>query len=305
MEQFSVTTGEEFTDIDSLACTLAYTELLQMEGKVAEAVLPGILNQSVTPTIKSWKLDFSKIPSNLDSGVVLVDLSDPPNFARFVKEENIVEIYDHHGGFEEYWQEKLGRNAKIEPIGACATLIWEEFVSRGFEEKISPISANLLYTAILSNTLNFNAKITNVRDKKAFEELKPYTDLPDSWKEKYYTELEKNVYANVAETLESDIKIFEIPNQNLRLVISQLELWNGNKFIEKYQKKIKDALEKYDNPFWLFILPSISEGKNYLFCQDQKIKDLMSGTIGAKFNGDIGTTNQLWLRKEIFKKLLH
>ena len=66
MEKYIVTTGEAFTDIDALACAIAYGELLKLEGKEAEVVLPGLLNHSITPTIKSWNLDFKTGPSFSD-----------------------------------------------------------------------------------------------------------------------------------------------------------------------------------------------------------------------------------------------
>src|SRR3989344_4504224 len=115
MEKIIVTTGQPFTDIDALACAIAYTELLRLEGKDAEAVLPGPLNKSITNEIKSWNLKF----------------------------------------------------LKTEMVGACATLIWEEYVKRKKSNEISEMSGNLLSTAIISNTLNFNAMVTTDRDKKS------------------------------------------------------------------------------------------------------------------------------------------
>ena len=59
----------------------------------------------------------------------------------------------------------------------------------------------------------------------------------------------------------------------------------------------------FGNPKWLLTSPSISEGKNYIYSKNEEIKKLLAKTIKAKFVGDLGTTNKLWLRKEILKKL--
>ena len=55
-----VTAGDKYTDIDVLACAIAYTELLNREGKNAEAVLAGVFNKSVTDKIKSWNLKYTE-----------------------------------------------------------------------------------------------------------------------------------------------------------------------------------------------------------------------------------------------------
>ena len=177
MSQLVVTSGQRFTDIDALACVAAYMEI-PVERPIA--VIPGPLNLSVTNRIKEWKFDYLTYLDSDDYDYVVVDVSETEQFAHYVKIDRVVEIYDHHFGFEKYWQEKLGDKAKIEAVGACATLIWEEFKKRNPEKKISSLSANLLYTAINSNTLNFRSSVTTERDKKAFEEIKPFTDLPDS-----------------------------------------------------------------------------------------------------------------------------
>ena len=103
MEKIIVTSGQPFTDIDALACTLAYTELLNLEGKNAFAVLPGPLNKSITEKIKSWNLDFLKKPESKNAKYILVDISDPNFFANFVKEKDVVEIFDHRYVFLYYY----------------------------------------------------------------------------------------------------------------------------------------------------------------------------------------------------------
>jgi len=178
MKTTVITAGETFTDIDVFACVCAYAELLNLEGKKTEIVLPGVLNSSITPTLQSWKIPYVTAPTETDYDVVIVDVSELAYVAKFVKPEQVVEVYDHRFGFQDFWKEKIGDNAHIEYVGACATLIWEEYKKRGYAEKISKVSANLLTIAILSNTLNFGASVTDQRDVVAFEDLKKYIDLP-------------------------------------------------------------------------------------------------------------------------------
>ena len=303
MGRIIVTSGKPFIDIDGLACIVAYTELLQKEGKKALAVTTSKLNVSVTDTVRNWQFILDNKFEGTETKFAIVDVSDPEKFDDLVAAERVIEIYDHHFGFEKYWQEKLEKNSHIEKIGACATLIWEEFKKRNQDKKISEVSANFLYTAILSNTLNFKASVTDQRDLQAFNELKKYISLPENWTEQYFTEQEKYIYKNPKKAIESEIKEFPFLKSKDLLVIGQMELWDSHKFITKYQKQIENTLMSFGSIHWFMTSPSISEGKNYLFSKNPEIKKLLEKIIDAKFDGDIGTTNKLWLRKEILAKI--
>jgi nanoRNase/pAp phosphatase (c-di-AMP/oligoRNAs hydrolase) len=86
---------------------------------------------------------------------VIVDTSDHTFLSTHLDISRVIEIYDHHFGYEAYWQDLLGHDAHIEPIGAAATLIWEQWKKRAPIEQISTNTAKLLAYAIVSNTSNF------------------------------------------------------------------------------------------------------------------------------------------------------
>lgn len=296
MSKFIVTSGQQFTDIDAYACTIAYSELLNLVGQQAEAVLPGPLNASLTESIRSWSAVVKKAPSFEDSNYVLVDISDPKELSSFVNQNKIFEIYDHRYGFEKFWQQKLGKNAHIEMVGSCATLIWERFKKSGKATEISFVSANLLYTAVISNTLNFQSSVTTDRDLLAFNELKQHTRLPDDWVEIYYRELDSEVNNNIEFATRNDTK-------TSGPVIAQLELWNAKGILLNHLEEILTIMESFGKPDWFLTSPSISEGKNYIITKDETKKRDLEKVIGAKFDGVLGTTEKLWLRKEIIREL--
>ncbi|WP_161791762.1 DHH family phosphoesterase [Candidatus Jidaibacter acanthamoebae] len=150
--------GSKYVDIDVLACAVAYKELLGLKNKKAKIVFTGAFNKTVPTSVLTWNMDVSHgVPENLsDYNYVLVDISNPNYFEKFVVREQVIEVFDHHHGFEKYWTNLIGESARIEPVGSCATLIWEEYKKHNKENMISPTSANLIYTAIISNTLNFH-----------------------------------------------------------------------------------------------------------------------------------------------------
>ncbi|MBU1110356.1 DHH family phosphoesterase [Patescibacteria group bacterium] len=301
MENIVITSGNAYTEIDTLASALAYKELLSKEERNSTVVLVGHPNQSITEKIKSWGLPYTTTPPRGDANIVVVDVSEPDHIAEFVIQGKIVEIYDHHAGFENYWENRLGNKAKIEIIGACATLIWEEYKNRGFAKDISTLTANLLSTAIISNSLNFNASVTDKRDRQAYNELAKYTDLPENWLTIYYQDQEKGIYIDPKTAIINDTKVQQV--NNLELVIGQLELWDSKKFLSKYLEEAKSALKCFGKPNWFLTSPSISEGKNYLYTEDEKVKQLLIKTINAKFDNNHGETNELWLRKEILREI--
>ena len=69
-------------------------------------------------------------------------------------------------------------------------------------------------------------------------------------------------------------------------------------------RKLKSAMETFGHPDWFLSAPSISEKKNYMYTESDKVKELLPKIMNITFNGNIGVTDNLWLRKEVRKKLL-
>jgi len=298
-----ITTGKVFADIDALACGIAYKELLEKLGKKSEFVITGPLNNTVTKSILNWDLDYKKEVGSGDTNFVIVDASNKDILPEFVELNKIIEIYDHRFGYQDFWKDKSIK-VMIDEVGACATLIWEEFKRYNREAGISKISANLLYTAIFSNTLNFNASVATDRDENAFQELKKNISLPSDWVNLYYKESEELVINNPELAIRNDTRVVDFPEKNIKITIGQIELWNSHEFITKNKKVIKKTLLSFGNNEWFMTAPSISEGKNYIYTESQSIKDNLAELIDANFEGDLGVTKKLWLRKEILKKML-
>jgi inorganic pyrophosphatase/manganese-dependent inorganic pyrophosphatase len=230
-----------------------------------------------------------------------MDVSEPKYIADAATAGTIAEVYDHHPGFEAYWQEKIGEHSHIEPIGACATLIWEEYEKRGKAGEISVLSARLLAVAILSNTLNFGAIITHERDRRAFDTLWERSDLPDTWILEYFAEQEAAVVGNVAQSIIDDTKVFTIDSVPFPFTIGQLELWDGSGFLKRESTAVKSALETFGHPHWIMSIPSLSERRNHFYTEHPEVKALFQRGLGLKFAGDYATSDRLWLRKEILK----
>lgn len=159
--------GHKYTDIDVLASSLALKNLMNLRGERASVHLTGPFNATIPKDCKYWdtKDVIKTVPAKGENThFIIVDISNPQHFEHFVDVEKVSSVYDHHYGYEEFWHNLIQEKAKIEPVGACATLIWEEFQAHYLSHRISSSSANLLYTAIISNTLNFKAQVSSVRE---------------------------------------------------------------------------------------------------------------------------------------------
>lgn len=293
-----VIAGEQYTDIDAFSCAVAYSYLLKQKGIENKIYLPGPLNASLTKEIRSWGITIeTEINQNTQDSFIVVDVSEPSFIAKVATEKNIIELFDHRYGFEEYWKNLLGEKAKIEMVGSCATLIWEEFKKSGIP--INSLNANLLTIAIVSNTLDFKSSVTTDRDVVAFNELQVFVDLPNNWKEVYFKEQSEYVFHNPTQAILEDTKGIV-----KEWTFGQLELWKGKDFVDNHLDIAKEALSSLGNPKWLLSIPSISEGINYIYTENDEVKNMLQGIVDISFDGNVGRTSKLWLRKEILKKLL-
>lgn len=303
MPRTIVTTGYGFTDIDGFACVIAYTDLLRKEGNGAIAYFPSPTNHSVPEYVTKWNLDYSTTYSpQPGDNFVIMDVSDPSHFPREVNMSCIIELYDHHFGFEGYWNNLLGELAKIEKVGACATLIVEQYQKRA-NTKIPAQIANLLALAIVSNTLDFKAGVTHQRDKEAFKYLTPFLTLEKDCIQKYFSSNDAYINHNPSDSMRGDTKVVKSPFLQGDLAIAQLELWQGNGFIGKNMQEISRASVTSVAPHWILTVVSIKDGHNYLYTTSQEVKNVLQDKIGATFECDRGTTKTLMLRKEILREL--
>lgn len=296
-----ITSGRVYSDIDIVACALPYKSLCDLKGVPVKAILAGPLNDSVPQMVRDFGLNFettfSEDPSSCQ--FIIVDFSEPKFLPDFVKQDNIIKVFDHRFlGWDKYWKEKLGKEAYIEPVGACATLIWEEYQKEGLAAKIKTVDANLLYIAITVHTLNLKSSVTSQRDRNTLNSLKPLITLPNTWIEIYYHQVEESFMKNPEKAMRNDTKIQEIGGVSYGII--QVELWDSRKFIESHTKRILSTL---NTPNSFLTSPSISEGHNYIVAGSDEVKNLLEKSLGAKFTGNVGKTPKLYLRKEILKIL--
>lgn len=297
-----ITSGLSYLDIDGYAACIAYAELLNLQGIAAIAASTAVMNNSVTNTIRSWDVNFVSDYNVDESDVFIVlDVSDPKNFDKLVNLDKVEEVVDHHVGFENYWKEKLGDKTEISFIGSVCTIIYERWLDSGLIDKMSPTGANLLISGILDNTLNFNASITDERDKIAYRELLKLSDLPDNWPEQYFNECQSSIFNDITGSIKKDIKFVNFKNLGTEsIAVGQIVVWDGKKVLDEYINDIQKTMNGLSSE-WLVNIASLDNGSSYFVCQSETVQGWAIKLFDVSFNGLVADAGRLWLRKEIIK----
>lgn len=234
-----------------------------------------------------------------DDEFIIIDVSNKDYFDKIVDERKIVEVIDHHTGFEEYWKNILQQKSRIEFIGSVATIIVEDYEKENLLSSMSKEIAILLMSAILDNTLNFKAKVTNERDVIAYRKLAKIAGDIENYEEKYFLECQNNIEKNLVNSIENDTKTEKICD-TLPYAFSQLTVWN-KKFIFENIDIIYKTLNKI-NEEWMLNLISLEDGKSYIIANNECVKKKLEKLFNSTFTNDIMQLDNVWLRKEIIKK---
>lgn len=297
-----VTSGARYIDIDAYASIIAYANFLNLKGKNAIAYSSSPLNESVTNSIRNSKYTISNQINLTDNDdFIILDVSDPDFFDKSVDMARIIQIIDHHYGFEDYWNSKSNVDTIIEKIGSVATIIFELYEKENLLEDLDKDMCLLLMSAILDNTLNFKAKVTTSRDIEAYKKLEKLSNSNFNYAEFYFNECENEINKNLKEAILNDTKL-DNSSGKVPPVFSQLTVWDASSILDDINL-IYESLNTFKKP-WLMNLISLKDGKSYLISNDDNIKLNLETTFNCKFINDITILSNVWLRKEIIKKLL-
>lgn len=294
-----ITSGASYLDIDAYACCIAYAELLNLQGSPARAVSSAKPNSSVSPTVLSWGAAFQRYTPQANDEFVLVDVSDYHHFDPLVVLDQVVEVIDHHPGYEPYWAERLGSAADIRPIGAAATLVFQRWQAAGLLSRISEQSAKLLATAILDNTLNLTGQMTSEADIEAYEALMQRANLPANWPEQYFLECQAAIEADLQTALAADLKRFK-PDSNLPQVFAQMTVWDADALLHKHRNEIGGWMVGQGDD-WLLNVISIRDGKSCLLAEPLLSQQKLDRLLPLQWQAGMALVKPSMLRKELLK----
>ncbi len=303
-EMLVITAGSTYLDVDAYACAVALAELLNLKGKNAIAYSEASCNYSICESlIKNGQINRELPQEYLSEKTryIIVDVSDPEFLKNSVPLDKVVEIYDHHVGFEEYWTSRIGCGAHIEFIGAAATLIYREWKKAGLVSEMSQNTALLLIAAILDNTLNLTSANTTDEDAEAFKKLCQKANVSAEWCAEYFKAVQKNVEADLKNALFKDLKTVR-DNEFLPSKVAQLCVWDAESVLERLPE-IRTYFSELSEKFMINII-DIKHYCSYFVCNCERCQKKIEKLFDVCFESDVAKTKIAYLRKEIIKKTI-
>ncbi|MFJ2528266.1 bifunctional oligoribonuclease/PAP phosphatase NrnA [Pseudomonas helmanticensis] len=294
-----ITSGASYLDIDAYACCIAYAELLNLQGIPARAVSSAQPNASVSLTVLGWDATFDDYQPTPSDEFVLVDVSDYHHFDPIVVLDQVVEVIDHHPGYEHYWAQKLGSAADIRPIGAAATQVFQRWQAAGRLPQISVQSAALLATAILDNTLNFTGQMTTPADIEAYADLASRAKLPADWPRQYFLECQASIESDLVAALAADSKWMK-PESNLPCIFAQMTVWDADALLQKHRPMIERWMAEQGDD-WLLNVISIRDRKSCFLAPDEVSQQKLSHLLPLDWQAGLAVRAPSMLRKELLK----
>ncbi len=296
----TVTAGAHYLDIDAYACMVALAELLQLQGQDAIAWSAAACNYSVCPSLVAEGQILSKLPKDwaAQGHYIIVDVSDPDYLQKTIPLDNVVAVYDHHVGFEHYWESRIGENARIEFLGAAATLIYREWKQAGLQDKMSQSAARLLVAAILDNTLNLTSANTTKEDAETFRALCAHAGVDEVWCAAYFSEVQAGVEKDLRNALQNDTKSVR-DNPVLPPKVAQLCVWDAERILRRLPE-----IRNWFEGCWMLNLIDLQHRCSWFICDEPEYQSKIGHLFGVPFEKGVAKLPMPWLRKEIIKKTI-
>ena len=297
-----LTAGSAYLDIDAYACMVAMAELIRLQGGQAIAYSNAPCNYSVCSSLRKPGLVAAELPEAYkteSARYIIVDVSDPDFIGHSVPLDRVVAVYDHHVGFEEYWQERIGEGTHIEFLGAAATLIYREWQRAGLREKMSCTTARLLVAAILDNTLNLTSSNTTEEDRTVFRALCDHAQVDDAWCAAYFSEVQASVAADLKNALFYDAKTIG-SNGILPPHIAQICVWDAVGVLDRLMEIREWFQERWDS--WMMNVIDLKHRCSYFVCDDTQYQGEIERIFEVCFADGVAKSSVAYLRKEIIKK---
>jgi len=297
-------TSYDSPDLDGIACAIAYSEFLNKEGKKAEAVYYGDLGLEVE-FVKQYTNYFPVEKHTggflAESQFILVDAADPDELEKTVIPQKVIEIIDHHP----YTFTEVFVNAKktIELVGSCATLVTERLQKEQFIP--SKETVIYLYSAIISNTVNFKNTITTQRDIDAANYLQSLVKLPDDYIRQMFSSKSKLTKENLYHVIFQDF--FAKPINGKRVGIGQIEIVDLDETVTSLWDELVAVLErirKEDKLDYVFLVGiDLYKGRTMFISIDKESHTLFSKVLDIPDLKMKHIIDFIMMRKQVWPKV--
>ena len=235
------TIGHKSPDSDAICSAIGYAEILRQLGIECEPRISARPNPETQFALDYFEVEAPEILEDASGkNIILVDHSMYSQAVNGMKDANIVGVLDHHSlGDVQSAGPLMVREL---PIGATATGVYITSLETG--TTISPSTAGLLATAILSDTNNLTSPTTTDLDREILPVLAYLAGLEDT--DSYYLMMRaaKEAYPDMSdeEILLSDYKEFDM--DGMLIGIGSVDA-SGLEHFEDMEECMQEIMEEY------------------------------------------------------------
>jgi manganese-dependent inorganic pyrophosphatase len=297
MQNKIISIGHKNPDTDSVLSAILISRFSKkMFGVEAEAVAAENINNETKYVLEKFKVKKPRVLKEIkNEKVILVDTTEPKQIINGLTEDNLLAIIDHHnlGGLKS----SKPIYFRAEPIGCASSVIYKILKEKNI--KIDKVSAVLMITCILSDTLNFNSPTATVDDKKILNELNKIAKLDIK---KFVNELFSAKSSlrgiSVNDIISKDYKQFDL--SKFKVGIGVWETTNPETVNVQKDKIIpalaeKKNLEKIDYMF--FAVVDILKNNSYLYIIGNE-----ENILAEKAFGNIAKDSLMFLKGVVSRK---
>ncbi|MFW5705245.1 MAG: manganese-dependent inorganic pyrophosphatase [Nanoarchaeota archaeon] len=269
-------------DTDAICASIMLQKLLKARGTQAIPIRLGELNNETKFILEKLNIETPKLKTEFENGtkLYLVDHNEAQQSIENLNECQILGIYDHH---KFKLETSTPLEIRAEPLGSTNSILAKIFFEQNIE--LSQKDAKILISAILSDTLLFNAPTTTKEDKEIVEKLNKIAQIEnlDNWALEMFNAKSNLGNMDIEKVIKLDYKEFNFKGKKLGIGIMETTspsygLSRKNEIIEKMKElKSKDKLDG----IFLSIIDILNQ-KNITIYPEKFEKEMLSEALNGK-----------------------
>ena len=277
--------GHKNPDTDSVISAIATQELFSKLGLEAKAKRAGELNHETKFVLENFGVAVPELVGSVreDEQVVLVDHNEQSQVFDQLDYNFVSHIIDHH---KLSIKTESPINCRIEPIGSTSSLVAKMFFEKNLE--ISEVTAKLLMSGILSDTLNLTSPTTTNEDRQLLEKVNSIAKINiDEFVSEMFKAKSSLEGISVEDIIRIDYKTFEMGQYNVGVGTWETTLPESvnEKKVEIVQALIHEKNEvKLDYIF--FMVVDILKQNCQLYLVGENERTVAEKVFGGKIEDD-------------------
>ena len=294
--------GHKNPDTDSICSAIAYSELKNKLGQNTKPVRAGDLNKETEFVMDYFKSEIPALNPDISGrDVILVDHNERTQTADGFEEAKVLELIDHHRIANFNVDEPL--KVRMEPVGCTSTIIFDMYKENGLLP--DKITAGLMLSAIISDTLLFKSPTCTEKDTIAGRELSKIAEIDLAV---YGVEMLKAGTAlddkTINELLNMDMKIFDV--NDFKIGIAQINAVDEKAILAKKEEillEISNIMKSDNLNMFMFVVTNILTNNSMGLVAGEK-QEIIEKVFGSKIiNSELALEGIVSRKKQIVPPL--